>query len=107
MVRTANSDVASTVIQTIVTGLQDNVLEDVNQDGEDSCVISVRALMMFYVLFIRIIRGYNIMTPKIFFIKTVTYNIYSSNLLQLNWIIIVKVTSILCTFSKTYLESIN
>lgn len=100
MVRTANSDVVSTVIQTIVTGLQDNVLEDVNQDGEDSCVISVRALMMFYVLFIRIIRGYNIMTPKIFFIN-------SSNLLQLNKIIIVKVTSILCTFSKTYLESIN
>lgn len=41
MVRTAISDVASTVIQTIVTGLLDSVSEGVNQDGQDSCVTRV------------------------------------------------------------------
>lgn len=64
MERTVTIYVASTVIHTIVTGLQDNVSEGVNQDGQDSCVIRVKALMMFYVLFIRIIRGYVIMTQN-------------------------------------------
>lgn len=42
MVRTADINVASTVIHTIVTGLQDNVSDGVSQDGQESCVIRVK-----------------------------------------------------------------